>query len=89
MPKRLLYMGTHGPEDPTRAALVFSAAGGAREAGLTATVAVVGDGVLLMNSVIAQNTKGLGRDPVYELIQRAVSPNPPKEGGGPAVKIFV
>jgi uncharacterized protein len=85
MPKRLLYMGTHGPEDPTRAALVFSAAGGARESGLRATVALVGDGVLLMKFEIAQNTKGLGRDPVYELIRRAVDP---KEGG-PAVEILV
>ena len=87
MPKHLLYMGTHGPEDPTRAALVFSAARGARQAGRTATVALVGDGVLLMNHTIAQSTKGLGRDPVLQLIEDAVSPKAPLQG--PAVEILV
>jgi uncharacterized protein len=86
MPKNLLYMGTHGPEDPTRAALVFSAAGGAREAGLTATVALVGDGVLLINDDIVRNIIGLGRAPVDQLIQRVVSPGVLP---GPVVEILV
>jgi predicted peroxiredoxin len=88
MAKKLLYMGTHGPEDPTRAALVFSAAAGAREAGLTATVALVGDGVLLMKYEIAQSTKGVGRDRVYQLIRQAVSLDQPS-GWGPPVEILV
>jgi predicted peroxiredoxin len=80
-------MGTHGPEDPTRAALVFSAAGGAREAGLTATVALVGDGVLLINDAIAPSIIGLGRAPVDQLIRRAVSrdANVPKDWGPPVM----
>ena len=45
---RLLYVGSHGVEDPTRAGLLFVGANGAKEAGHSPLIALVGDAVLLM-----------------------------------------
>jgi predicted peroxiredoxin len=68
----LIYIGSHGGEDPTRAGLVFVGANGAREAGHEATVALVGDGVLLMKDPIAEATIPLGWPSVKELMKTAV-----------------
>jgi predicted peroxiredoxin len=69
---KLMYIGSHGGEDPTRAGLVFVGANGAREAGHEATVALVGDGVLLMKDPIAEATIPLGWSSVKELMKTAV-----------------
>jgi predicted peroxiredoxin len=70
---KMSYVGSHGTDDPTRAGLAFVMANGAREAGHEATVAVVGDAVLLMKEVIAQATHPVGRPPVQELMATAAS----------------
>jgi predicted peroxiredoxin len=68
---KLIYIGSHGGEDPTRAGLPFVGANGAREAGHEATVALVGDGVLLMKDPIAEATIPLGWSSVKELMKTA------------------
>lgn len=68
----LLYLGSHGGENPTRAGLVFVGANGAREAGHEAIVALVGDGVLLMKDPIAEATIPLGWPSIKELMKNAV-----------------
>jgi predicted peroxiredoxin len=70
---RLLYVGSHGVGDPTRAGLVFVQANGAKEAGHDAVIALVGDGVLLMNDTIAKNTVPVGWPPVKELMTTSIS----------------
>ncbi len=74
---RLLYVGTHGVGDPTRAGLVFVSANGAKEAGHDPVIALVGDGVLLMNETIAKNTVPVGWPPVKELMATSISHNIP------------
>ena len=74
---RLLYVGSHGVGDPTRAGLVFVQANGAKEAGHDAVIALVGDGVLLMNETIAKNTVPVGWPPVKELMTPSISHNIP------------
>ena len=69
---KLLYVGSYGGEDPTRAGLVFVGANGAREAGHESTVTLVGDGVLLMKDPIAEATIPLGWPSVKELMKNAV-----------------
>ena len=69
---KLLYVGSHGAEDPTRAGLVFVGANGAVEAGHEATVALVGDAVLLMKEPIAEATIPVGWSSVKELMETAV-----------------
>ena len=68
----MLYVGSHGMEDPYRAALVFAAATAARDKKYEAKVALLGDGVFLMKDEIARNAKPQGRPPLSQLIAEAV-----------------
>ena len=68
----MLYVGSHGMEDPYRAALVFAAATAARDKGYEAQMALLGDGVLVMKDELARNAKPYGRPPLNELIADAV-----------------
>jgi predicted peroxiredoxin len=67
-PIDFLYVGTYGPEDPTRATLVFAAAIRMRAKGKAVKVALLGQGVLLMNDTIARGICVVG--------QRADQPGP-------------
>lgn len=83
-----LYVGTSGPEDPTRATLVFAAAIGMathmreklKDAPGTVRVALLGQGVQLMKDKIAQGICIVGertvdgkRRSIFELMQDARS----------------
>ena len=70
---KLLYVGTYGSNDPTKAGLVFRAANGATRAGHEPVVALMGEGVLLMKDDIAASTAGVGLPSVKELIATAVA----------------
>jgi len=80
-PIDFLYVGTYGPEDPTRATLVFAAAIRMRAKGKTAKVALLGQGVLLMNDTIAKGICVFGQRPnqtnqpqsIYDLMAAARS----------------
>ncbi|MGH7207966.1 MAG: DsrE family protein [Nitrospiraceae bacterium] len=77
---KLLFVGSHGSDDPTRAGLVFVAANGARDAGHEATVGLIADGVLLMKDPIAETAIPVGFPPVKELMKTAV-------GKGVAIRV--
>ena len=77
---KLLFVGSHGSDDPTRAGLVFVAANGARDAGHEATVGLIADGVLLMKDPIAESAIPVGFPPVKELMKTAV-------GKGVAIRV--
>lgn len=74
---KLLYVGTHGVEDPTRAGLVFVAANGAKEAGHEPVIALVGDGVLLMKDSIAEATVPVGWPAVKQLMETTIANQTP------------
>ncbi|MCC7105716.1 MAG: DsrE family protein [Chloroflexi bacterium] len=57
---KLLYVGTHGTDDPTRATFPFLMAKGAIEAGHEAGIILMGDGALLIKDSIAANIQGYG-----------------------------
>ena len=69
MAQDVLYVGTHGPEDPTRATLVFAAALAMQtqktEPGTTVKVALLGEGVLLLIPGVAAGIKVVGTRPTY------------------------
>ncbi len=69
---KLLYVGSHGSDDPTRAGLVFVAANGARDAGHEAAVGLIADGVLVMKDPIAESAIPMGFPSVKELIKTAI-----------------
>jgi predicted peroxiredoxin len=55
----ILYYGTHGSDEPTRAVLPFHMAKGAFEAGHTAEIALIGDATYLMKDSVAKEVKGI------------------------------
>ncbi len=66
---RLLYVGTHGTDDPTRATFPFLMAKGAIEAGHEAGIILMGDAALLIKDSIAAQVQGYGVPALKELAQ--------------------
>ena len=65
---RMLFVGTHGSENPTHAALPFLSAQGALEEGHEVEIALMGDAVVLMKEVVAKATVPVGWPPVGEVL---------------------
>lgn len=72
----MLYVGTHGPDDPTRATMPFHLALGALEAGFAVQVVLLGDATYVMKDAIAREIKGVAVPPLHEALQKVVA------GGG-------
>ncbi len=68
----ILYFGTYGSDDPTRATIPFFAAKGAIEAGHAAAIVLAGEAAYLMNTQVAEQVQGVGIPPLRELIAFAV-----------------
>jgi predicted peroxiredoxin len=66
----ILYVGTHGTDDPTRASLPFHAATGAIEAGHTPQIALLGDATYLARSSVAAATQGVAMPALAELLSK-------------------
>lgn len=64
---RLLYIATHGTDDPTRATFPFLMAKGALDAGHDTGIMLMGDAALLIKDPIAEQIKGIGVPPLKEL----------------------
>ncbi|MBI2765529.1 MAG: DsrE family protein [Chloroflexi bacterium] len=69
----MLYVGTHGPDDPTRATFPFHMANGALEAGYKAKILLVGDAALLMKESIAGAIQGVAVPRLSDLMQKVVA----------------
>ena len=65
MAKILVHL-THGPEQPTRAALAFLVAKAAIEEGHTVSLFLAGDAVQLLRDVVLDNLAGLGTGKLRE-----------------------
>ncbi len=65
----LLYNGTHGPDDPTRATMPFLMAKGAIEAGHEAGIILMGEAATLIKDSIASQVQGIGVPPLKELAE--------------------
>ncbi len=68
----ILYIGTHGTDDPTRATFPFFLAKGAIEAGHEPRITMMMDNVELMRDVTAENIHAVGLPPFKELLDFAV-----------------
>lgn len=64
---KLLYIGTHGTDDPTRATFPFLMAKGAIEAGHETGIILMGDAALLIKDNIVDNIQGYGVPSLKEL----------------------
>ncbi len=72
---KLLYVGTHGTDDPTRATFPFLMAKGAIEAGHEPGIILMGDATLLIKDHIAAQVQGIGVPPLKELMDFLIARN--------------
>lgn len=74
MGSRILVHVTHGPEQPTRAALAFLVAKSALDEGHTVTLFLAGDAVVLVRDAVLDSVSGVGTGKLrdsYEAIVKA------------------
>jgi predicted peroxiredoxin len=75
---KLLYVATHGPDDPTKACMPFHlAVNGAVPAGIEAEINLAGDATLLIQDLTIEATVPVGFPPLKELIRAAVEHDVP------------
>jgi predicted peroxiredoxin len=70
---KILYLGTAGSDDPTRAAFPFQWALGARDAGHEAEVFVAGEAVYLMKGTVADAVLPVAMPALKELLDEVVT----------------
>ena len=68
----ILYIGTHGTDDPTRATLPFLSATGAIEAGHQPQIALVGEATYLMKNSVTDTIQGVATAPFKELLAKLI-----------------
>ena len=66
---KLLYIGTAGTEDPTRATFPFLMAKGAIDAGHETGIILMGEAAPLIKDSIAAQVHGVGIPPLSELTE--------------------
>ena len=74
---KILYLGTAGSDDPTRAAFPIQWALGARDAGHEAEVFLAGEAVYLMKSTVADAVLPVAMPALKELIDEVVAQRVP------------
>jgi len=69
---KLLYIGTHGTDDPTLATFPFLMAKGAIEGGHETGIILMGEAATLIKTNITQQVNGVGIPPLAELMEFVV-----------------
>lgn len=70
---KLLYIGTHGTDDPTSATFPFLMAKGAIDAGHETGIILMGEAAPLIKDSIAAQVHGVGIPPLKELMDFLVA----------------
>ena len=70
---KILYIGTHGTNDPTDATFPFLLAKGAIDAGHQPSIVLMGEAAPLIKDHIAQQIQGVGLAPLKELMDFLVA----------------
>ena len=70
---KLLYIGTHGTNDPTNATFPFLMAKGAIDAGHETGIILQGEAATLIKDSIAAQVHGIGIPPLKELMDFLVA----------------
>lgn len=68
----ILYIGTFGSDDPTRATLPFLSASGAIEAGHQPQIALIGEATYLMKDSVAETIQGVATPGLKELLAKLI-----------------
>ncbi len=72
---KLLYIGTHGTDDPTKATFPFLMAQGALEAGHETGIILMGEAAPLIKDHIAAQVQGIGVPPLKQLLDGLIAKN--------------
>ena len=70
---KLLYIGTHGTDDQTKATFPFLMAKGAIDAGHEAGIILMGEAAPLIKDAVAAQVHGYGTPPLKELLDFLVA----------------
>jgi predicted peroxiredoxin len=68
MSRKLVFMVTHGPDDPERATIPFAMAVAAQSAGIEVVMGFQVEGALLLKKGVADSIAAIGFVPLKELI---------------------
>jgi uncharacterized protein involved in oxidation of intracellular sulfur len=72
----ILFVGTHGSDDPTMATFPFELAVGAVREGHRAQIALLSEAVVLMKNAVAEELRGFGcppfKDVLYQVIKHEI-----------------
>lgn len=74
---RILAVGTHATDDPTRASLPFITAAGALAAEKDVSIALLGDAAYLARPEVAKSVQGVGFPPLADVIGNLLASNVP------------
>jgi predicted peroxiredoxin len=74
---KILYVGTAGSDDPTRAGFPFNFALGALEAGHQPEIFLAGEAAYLMKDEIAGAVLPVGMPPLREMLEKTVGQKVP------------
>ena len=69
---KILYQGTHGTDEPTRASMPFHMALGASQAGHNPLISLAGDAAYCIQDLVIENVKGLGMPTLKELFEKVL-----------------
>jgi predicted peroxiredoxin len=69
---KIIYMGSSGSENPTKAAFPFILANGAVEAGYEAEISIFADAVVIMKDAVANSIVPVGWPPLKELMATTI-----------------
>jgi predicted peroxiredoxin len=69
---KILYYGSAGSDDPTRAGFPFNFALGAKEAGHEPEIFLAGEATYLMKDAIVQEVYPVAMPPVREMLKKVI-----------------
>ena len=73
----ILYIGTYGTDDLTRATMPFHMASGALDAGHEPGIVLAGEASYLLKSGVIEEVRGLGIPPLAELMAKMIQHHVP------------
>ena len=74
---KLLLIGTHATDDPTKATMPFIVASGALDRGHEPGIALMGEAVYLLKGGVADSVHGVGFPKLADLMQKMVDHSVP------------
>lgn len=74
---KLLYVGTYGTDDPTRATMPFIGAAGALKKGHEPSIVLMGESVYMLMGDVIDQVHGVGFPPLRQLVDQIVGAKVP------------